>query len=98
MLKKPPARPRSAGGEPLRRRLHARGVGRPFGEPEQRAQAEQRLPVGGEAVRHADERPGDREDREAELQPDGVHDVAAERLQHDRDLEGAQDPRGTAAR
>ena len=37
------------------------------------------------------------EDREPELQPHGVHDVAAERLQHDRELEGAQNPRGTAA-
>ena len=80
-------------GKPFRRRLHAGRIRRPFRETEQRAQPEQRLPAAGQAVRHADERPRDREDREPELQPDGVHDVAADRLQHDRELEGAEDPR-----
>ena len=45
MLKNPPARPRSVAGKPLGRRLHAGRVGRAFGEPEERAQAEERLPA-----------------------------------------------------
>ena len=85
--------PAFAGREPFGRRLHPGRIGRSFGKSQQRAQAEERLPAAREPVRHADEGPRDREDREPELQPHAVHDVAAERLQHDGELKGAEDPR-----
>ena len=81
------------GGKPLRRRLHPGRVGAAFGEAEQPAQDRERGPAVRQAVRHADDRPGDREHREPGLQPDDVEDVAADRLQHDRALERADDPR-----
>ena len=79
--------------KPFGRRLHPGRIGRSFGKSQQRAQAEEHLPAAREPVRHADEGPRDREDREPELQSDAVHHVAAERLQHDGELKRAQDPR-----
>src|SRR5215204_456460 len=69
---------RSAGGEPFGGGLHPGRIRRSFSEPEQGAQAEERLPVAGKAVRHADEGPRDGEDGKPDLQPEAVHHIAAE--------------------
>ena len=79
--------------EPFRRRFHAAGIGASLGEAEQPAQHRERRPAMREAVRHAHQRPGDREHCKARFQSDDVEDVAADRLQHDRPLERPDDPR-----
>ena len=81
-----------ARGEPFGRGFHAGRIGAPLREPEQAAQHRQCRPGVGEAVGHADQRPGDGEESEADPQPDHVEHVAADRLQHDRALERADDP------
>ena len=78
--------------KPFGDRLHAARLRRAFGETHEAAQPRQDLPVGGDAVKHGDQRPRDREQPEAELQADEIHHVAGERLQHDAELEDAGDP------
>jgi hypothetical protein len=80
------------GREPLGRGLHPGRVRRSLCETEQSAQSGQGLPTMRQPVRHADERPGDRENRESNLQAEDIEHVPGNRLQHDRELKGGDDP------
>ena len=70
------------GREPLRDGLHARREDRRLAHAKQAAEERERAPAGREAVQHVRRRPGEREDREADLEADDVEDVAGHRLHH----------------
>ena len=93
MLNTPPARPRSFAGNHSAVAFMPAGLADPSANPSSAAQPRQRLPAVRQPVRHVDQRPRDREDREPRLQPEHVEHVPADRLQHDRALERADDPR-----
>ena len=93
MLKRPPARPRSLAGNHSAVAFIPAGLALPSAKPSSPRSTANAGQLLRQAVRHADERPRDREHREPELQPDDVEDVAADRLQHDGELERADDPR-----
>jgi hypothetical protein len=81
------------GGEPFRRGLHAGGIGAALRKTQQPAQAREHLPIGGQAMRHTDERPCDGEDGEADFQSQHIEHVTTNRLEHDAALKGGHDLR-----